>query len=392
MSRIDYWAGASTNEYVYDKAGEYYSNGNYDDALTLYRELMNSGVDDDLYYKSALCCNKLGDYNQAAEYLEKSLRLNDRRFDAFILLAEIYTMQGRNSGAIYNYTRARALKPDHLQTCISLSELYKKQGMEFEAVYYKTKFLQFSKDRRSPEYRSINTGINNALAEAVRYENSAARILARGNAVGAISDYRNAINIYPVSYNTNVGLARALNDSGDFNGALRYFIRALFLNNNDKMLLMYIASVYSRMRDYTRAYCFAKRYLNELVSAHNQAEYLKTIKTINSLQPYAKPESLSRSAAENYFSSNRYFEAYLEYENLSVISDNQESDIQIQLQLLDLMVNPEQYWAKLYIRKGQSLYNLGKMREADGFFARVMELSGPDSEEYKLARASISYV
>ena len=392
MSRIDYWATTSTHEYVYQKAGEYYSDGKYGDALTLYRELMNSGVDDDLYYNAALCCNKLGEFKQAADYLEKSLALNDRRFDAFVLLAEIYSGANENSKAIYNYTRARALKPDYPPACLVLADLCQKQGMEFEAVYYRTKFLQFSKDKRTPEYRRLNNEINNARAEAGRYTVSGARALSRGDVITAVNEYRNAYRFYPADYDTNIGLARGLNDTGDFNGALRHFIRAAYLNNSDSRLFMYIASVYSKIRDYQRAYCFAKRYLNTLISAHNQAEYLKTIKTVNSLEPYSGSGNVSEETAENYFASNRYYEAYLEYENLSILSPEPDYNITVRFQLLELMVNPEKYWSKLYLKKAQSLYNSGKHQEANGFFSRVMDLSPQNSEEYKSARAQISYV
>ncbi len=392
MSRIDYWASTSTHEYVYEKAGEYYIEGRYSHALKLYKELMNSGVDDSLYYNAALCCHKLNELKMAADYLEKSLTLNDRRFDAFVLLAEVYTSQGQYGKAIYDYVRARALKPDHAGVCLALSNLCKQYGMEFEAFYYKNKYLQFAKDKRNPEYKTINNELNAAIIEAGRYSNSGNSAFNRRDFVNAKKDYQKALKIYPADYNINLGYARLLNDLGDFDGALQYFIRALFLNNTDNRVYMHIASVYSKIRDYSRAYCFMKRYLNTLISEHNQPEYLKAIKTINSLETYAKSGNVSKIAAEDYFRLNRYFEAFLEYENLLILENALEAEIIARLQLLESMVNPEQYWSKLYLKKGQALYDSGKIREANEFFSRVMEISVPASGEYKTARSKISHV
>ena len=392
MSRIDYWATTSTHEYMYEKAWEYYSNGNYTDALTLYSELMNSGVDDELYYNAALCCNKLNKQEQAVEFLEKSLALNDRRFDGFILLAEIYTSLNSASKAIYNYTRARALKPDHSGACAALVDLYAKQGQKFESDYYRSRFLQYTKDKRSALYRSLNAENNNARAEAGRYFLTASRAFARGDLFTAKRDYKSGLDIYPADYESNFTYARVCNDLGDNTEAVKYFIRAMFLNNENAGLYMYIASVYSKLRDYSRAYCFLKRYLTLLVSTHNQAEYLKTIQSIKSLEPYSKNGSVSVSSAENYFNSNRYFEAYLEYGNLVILSEGKNSDIEVRLQLLELMVHPDTYWSKLYLRKGQALYDSGKIREANSFFSRVMEILPPNSSGYKLARSKITNV
>ncbi len=392
MSRIDYWATTSTHEYMNEKAWEYYSNGKYIDALTLYTELMNSGVDDELYYNAALCCNKLNKLQQSAEFLEKSLALNDRRFDGFILLAEIYTKLNFLKKAIYNYTRARALKPDHSAVCTALVELYTKSGQKFEAGYYRSLFLQYTKDKKSPLYRTLNSENNNARTEASGFFTAASREYTRGDLYAAGNDYRQGLSIYPADYENCFAYARLCNDSGDNTEALKYFIRAKFLNNENSELNMYIASAYSKLRDYQRAYCFLKRHLNSIAVVHSQREYLKTMKSIKSLEPHAKSGNVSAAAAENYFNSNRYFEAYLEYENLFILSEGTDSEIKIKLQLLELMVRPDIYWSKLYLKKGEALYTTGRIREANEFFSRVMEILPPNSSEYKIARSKIKNV
>lgn len=390
-SRINYLASTSTFGYVYEKAGEYYANGNYGDALILYRELMSSGVDDDLYYNAACCCEKMNNLDQAADYLEKSLKLNDRRFDGFVLLAEIYNKNGDFTKSIYNYTRARALKPDYTAGCLALSDLYKYKLMNFESIYYKNKFLQFTKDKKTHQYRNINQEVNRIRLESGRYSSNGMRAYSRGDLYTARQELVNAVRIYPLDYDTNYTIARVCNDLGENSEASKYFIRALFLNSSNTQIYMYLASVYSKMRDYTRAYCFTKRYLDLLLPNHNQQEYLKTIKTLKSLEPYAV-NNIAIDKAENYISSNRYFEGYLEYQNIKIISKEDNSEVDSRLQLLELMSNPESYWAKLYLKKGQSLYNAGNRQEANNFFSRVMEISLPASAEYKSAKSKLSYV
>ncbi len=392
MGRFEYVASSSTYDYMLEKAAEFYSEGNYSDALVLYLEIMNTGVDDSLYYQTALCYNKLNQRDKAVEYLEKSLALNDRRLSAFVLLAEIYSNSGDNKKAIYNYMRARAIKPDHSASILELAKHFSLMNKEFESVYFYNKFIQFAKDKKSMEYRRIVSDLNNRRTSASRNFSSGLREFTRGNLFASKNEFVRANELYPIDYETNYNLARVCNDSGDFNSALRFFQRALFLNDSDKKIYMYLASVYSKIRDYSRAYCFTKKYLDFVVKENNQAEYLKMIKTLKVFEPYKTSGNVSVDIAENYFSNNRYIEAKLEYECVLILQPELESELKSRVNLLNLIINPEKVLADLYIEKGKSLYNLGKIKEAESFFARVMEITPVNTPEYKLAKSRVGNV
>ncbi len=392
MGRFEYVASSSTYDYMLDKASEFYSEGNYSDALVLYLEIMNTGVDDSIYYQTALCYNKLNNLDKAVEYLEKSLALNDRRLSAFVMLAEIYSKLGDNKKAIYNYLRARTIKPDHSASILELAKLFALENKEFESVYFYNKFIQFAKDKKSREYRQISSDINNRRTTASRNFSSGIREFNKGNLFASKNEFVRANELYPIDYETNYNLARVCNDSGDFNTSLRYFQRALFLDDTDKKIYMYLASVYSKIRDYSRAYCFTKKYLDFVVKENNQAEYLKTIKTLKAFEPYKMAGNVSVNIAENYFNNNRYIEAKLEYDCVLILQPELESELKSKINMLNLVIHPEKVLAELYIEKGKSLYNLGKIKEAESFFTRVMEITSANTQEYKLAKSRVGNV
>ena len=118
MSPYEYWASTSTHEYMRDRAKEYVAEQKFSDALLLYRELMITGVDPIIYYEAANCLYQLGDYVTAADYLEKSINLNDRRWSSFNLMGACYEKLGNTSRAIFAYSRARALKPEDRKSVV----------------------------------------------------------------------------------------------------------------------------------------------------------------------------------------------------------------------------------------------------------------------------------
>lgn len=382
-SRFDYWASDSIYDEVLEKARDYYESGNYSDALKMYNELvMTTGVDADIYHEAGCCYYKLSEFSKAVAYFEKSLQLNDRRWNGFSLLAECYYNLKQYDKAIYNSLRARALKPESLQEILSLSKYYSENNMKFEGFYYLNKGFQLLTDKRNDEYKRISRILSGARYAADKFANSAYRAFSRKEFVSANNFYKQALNEYPISYDYNYNLAIINRDMRNSKESIFYFLRALFLNPRETRIYMHIAAEYSKLRDYTRAYCFVKRYINTLIANPNQAEYLSAMKNLKMLEPHIN-QSFSVDVS-GLLATNKYLEAFYELESSLLIIDNPKS--KIELEKLETMLFPEQSLSKLYNSKGADLYTQGRFKEANKFFTRVMEITAKDSAEYKFAK------
>lgn len=389
MSRFNFLASDSTHELMWDRAREFYNESRYNEALVMYLELLSHGLDADLAYEAGSCYYHLGQYTKAIPLLESSVQLNDRRFTAFKNLADCYQKTNNPQKAIYGYIRARGLKPDDTDCCFNLGKLYSAQNMIFESTYFYNKFLQYEKDKKSERYRSVNSGLNNGRSNADKFLSNASRAYFRKELTSAKDNYILALNNYPISYDANLNLARVYHDMNNHLEAIKYFIRALFLNNNDRKLYMHIAGEYSYIRDYTRAYCYIKRYIETLLSSPNQAEYLNAIKYLKSFEPHIKKDAIKPPVS--LIENNKYYEAALEYENILILNPDN-GDFKINTQLYESLSKPENTLSKLYNKTGNNLLHAGKPKEANKFFTRVMEISAQNSDEYKFAKAKLTNV
>ena len=384
-SRFDYWASDSTYEYTLEKARECYDSGRYVDALILYQQVMTTGVDSDTYFEAACCYHKLAEYSRAVVLFEKSLQLNNRRWSAFVRLADCYYQLKEYKKAINNEMRARTLKPDDLLSILDLAKYYSANNMEFEAMFYKNRALQSIADKRDENYRKISAEISRGRAEADRHANSAYRSLQRKELVPAQTSYLQALKTYPISYESNFNLASVCRDLRNSKAAIKYFMRAMFINPREKRIFNLIASEYSKLADYTRAYCFIKRYLNTLITSSNQAEYLSAMKNLKALEPHINKDF--KPQIDFYINENQYLEAFYEAENALILSETAEN--KKVFQEYELLLYPEASLSKIYNKAGLDLYNSGKHKEANKFFTRVMEISSKESEEYKFAKARV---
>lgn len=385
-SRFDYWASDSTYEYTLEKARECYDSGRYGDALIMYHQLMSTGVDADTYFEAGCCYHKLLDYERAIILFEKSLQLNERRWSALTRLADCYYKLKEYNKAIHTGMRARTLKPDDLISTLELSKYYEENNRLFESMYYRLKVLQSISDKRDENYKKISKTLSTARQEAERHANSAYRSLGRKELVPAQTSYLQALKIYPISYETNYNLAMVYRDLGKPQNAITHFMRALFLNPREKRIYNLIASEYSKLKDYTRAYCFVKRYLNTLITSANQTEYLNAMKNLKLLEPHINKDF--KTNPDIYVQTNSYIEAYYDAENQAIISET--GDSQKICEVYATLLFPEETLSKLYNKTGANLFNSGKIKEANKFFTRVMEISAKDSEEYKFAQARLS--
>lgn len=385
-SRYDYWASDSIYDEILEKARDYYESGNYFDALKMYNELvMTAGIDADIYHEAACCYYKLSEFTSAVAYFEKSLQLNDRRWNGFSLLAECYYNLKQYNNAIYNSLRARALKPESLQETLNLSKYYSENNMKFESFYYLNKAFQALTDKRNDEYKRISGILSSARYNAEKFATSAYRAFSHKELISANNSYKQALAEYPINYDYNYNLAIINRDMKNSKESIFYFLRALFLNPRETRIYMHIAAEYSKLRDYTRAYCFVKRYINTLIANPNQSEYLSAMKNLKMLEPHIN-QSFSIDVSE-LLATNKYLEALYELENSLLITNNEKN--KIEFEKLEMLIFPEQSLSKLYNSKGTDLYTQGKFKEANKFFTRVMEISSKDSAEYKFAKDRI---
>ena len=391
MSEHDYWASTSTYDFMLDKADGYFDEGKFNDALIIYKNLSANGVDDEMYFKIASCYYNLKNFEKAIIYFEKSLQLNKRRWSAFNYLADSYEQIGEISKAIHNYSWARTLKPDEVFSVLKLGILYASNKMEFESFYFYNKFLLMSKDKREDNYRTISRTMNDARMNSDRLYHRGQRAYSSKDLYSARNDFLSAYKMFPINYDLNISLAKVFHDLGDYQKSINYYLNALFLRPENNKLFMQIASEYSYLRDYTKAYCFIKRYQEGLITTHNQEEYLKVMKNLKALESHVNKAQVV--SVDLFIENNKYREALYEYENYSILnSTNLSVEERIILQDLESLVYPEKTLSKLYNKAGLDLYNAGRFKDANKFFSRVMEISERNTEEYKLAKVKFSNV
>ena len=78
-----------------------------------------------------------------------------------------------------------------------------------------------------------------------------------------------------------------------------------------------------------------------------------------------------------------------EYENTVILNENMQNELGEKITLLKTFINPESYVIKNYLEKGEKAYQNKDFTTSNKYFTKVIQLSSPDSSEYKLAKSRI---
>lgn len=372
----------------FEAAKSNYSKGDYNAALRIYLDMLNTSMSYKLYYEIGRCYYKLNEYLPAEEYFKKSVSLEGFKNPSYLYLGNIFYKKEDLTRAIEYWANAYAYKPDDEAVCLNLATSYFSKGMKFQSVFYYEKYLKYARDKGG-SYSAIKESIDKCNELGREFFQKAQRAISVKDNKTAIEYLTFAVKNLPVSFDINHLLGKVYLEESDNMHALIYLKQALCLDNKSLDVLQKLSSVFINVGDYTSAYCTMRRLLPLVL--HNQQEYLRTLHLIKELNSAFDELSYRghKEWGDKYYGDNNYHMALMEYENTIILNDGMQKEVGERVELLKSFLNPEARIIKACLEKGGELYADGDYRKANKYFSKVMLLSNENSSEYKLAKSRV---
>jgi predicted TPR repeat methyltransferase len=207
----------------------FHRDGRLDDALTVYGQVLkvqpqNAVV---LHYSGVLA-NQIGEHDQAADLIEKSLKLVSDRADWYSNFGIVQQERGRLDEAIAAYNRAIELDPGHANAHSNLGVLLRATGKPVEAEEaYRTAI------RLNPEHIEAYTNLGILLDTLKRSEES-------------VACFCRVITLRPKHREARRHLAIAHCTLGEFGAAIKIFEEWLAEEPGDPIALHMLSAVSGR--------------------------------------------------------------------------------------------------------------------------------------------------
>src|SRR3972149_4695958 len=110
--------------------------GNIDDALKIIKSFSHSHANSaELYYQWGHCLDDMGEYQEAFNKYEKSLKIDPDHAKTLFRMAFNYDMGGEDEKAIEYYEKCTKLHPTYKNAFINLGILYEDTGKHDDAVF-----------------------------------------------------------------------------------------------------------------------------------------------------------------------------------------------------------------------------------------------------------------
>lgn len=371
-----------------EAAKNHYSTGNYSAALQLYLSMLNSSMSYKLYHRIGKCYYKMNDLKLAEEYFERSTKLEPQNNPSFYYLGVICYKRTDIRGAISNWVKSFAYKPDDENVSMNLATSYFSLGMRFQSIFYYDKYLKYA-ENNTEAYKTVKTSLDEYNRIGMDFMQKAKQAIARKDTKAAIDFLFFAVKNLPISFDINYVLGSLYLQTGDNMHAMIYLKQALCLDSRSMDTLQKLISVFINLGDYTSAYCMMRRLLPLVI--HNQEEYLKTLKMIKDLSATFDDFSYKghKEWGDNYYNENNYHFALIEYENCVILKDELQEEYSEKIEEIKSYIYPEVRAAKNNLATGNKLLLEGNNREANKYFTKVMKFSDENSSEYKMAKSRI---
>ena len=390
MVSSDYYIvdNSDMEEKKLEAARNHYMSGDYQAALKLYLSLINTSISYKLYHRIGKCYYKMDDYKNAEEYFLKSIGLEKEENPSYYYLGNISYKKEDLKKAIYYWVCAFAYKPEDGNICLNLATSYFSCGMKFQSIFYYEKYLKYAQDN-STSYNAVKQSINEYTKIGNDFVQKAKYSISKKDYKTAIEFLSFAYKNIPTSYEINLLLGTAYLAENDNMHAMIYLKQAYCIDNRSIEVLQMLTSVFINLGDYTAAYCTLQRILP--LTINNQEEYLSTMKVIKELNTTFDEQSYigHKEWGDNYYRENNFHFALFEYENCTLLSEKMKEELKERIDKVKLFINPESHIIKTSLEKGNLLYKQGDVKAAGKYFSKVIQLSEPDSYEYKLAKTRV---
>jgi len=391
MANSDYYI--QDNSDIEDKKLEaakgLYQSGNYQGALKLYLDMVNTSYSYKLSYEIGRCYYRLNEFDDALNYFLNSISLESYKNPSYSFVGNIYFKKDLINKAIEYWSLAYAYKPDDENVCLNLATSYFTRNMKFHSIVFYEKYLKYAKDKASSHYLEIKNSMENFSKLGNEFYQKAQRAVSNQDNETAIQALEYAVNYLPTNFEINYLLGKLYLEEKQYLQSLAYMKQALCLDKKSLDVLQRLSTVMINLGDFTGAYCCFKRILPLVIN--NQKEYLEVIKTIKRLEDSFDNFSHQghKEWADRYYEENNYILAYMEYENCLLINPNISAQIEERIELLRMFLNPEERIIKLCLEKGGTIYSAGDYKLSNKYFSRVLALSNEDSYEYRIAKSRI---
>ena len=371
-----------------EAARNHYMSGDYQAALKLYLSLINTSISYKLYHRIGKCYYKMGDTKQAEEYFLKSIGLEKGENPSYIYLGNINYKKEDLKKAIYYWACTFAYKPEDENICLNLATSYFSCGMKFQSVFYYEKYLKYAQERGS-SYTAVKQSLDEYTKIGNDFMQKAKLSIARKDYKTAIEFLTFAYKNIPTNYEINLLLGTAYLAENDNMHAMIYLKQAYCIDAKSVEVLQMLTSVFINLGDYTAAYCALRRILPLVIN--DQEEYLTTMKVIKELNTTFDEQSYigHKEWGDNYFRENNFHFALYEYENCTLLSERMQEELKEKIDRIKLFINPEAHIIETSLERGNKLYKDGNTKAAQKYFSKVIQLSDPESPEYKLAKSRV---
>jgi tetratricopeptide (TPR) repeat protein len=116
-------------------AGIYLRQGRLDNAISLYKDVLDIKPDDSATREElAKCYIKKNDFDNAVKISKEMIKINPKESQAYVILALSLAEKGLWDQAIQNYRQAVRLNPDNYLVRFKLAETYRKNNMINSAI------------------------------------------------------------------------------------------------------------------------------------------------------------------------------------------------------------------------------------------------------------------
>ncbi len=211
-------------------AKAYYMNNEYSKSIKMYKQALQFGENDDIYYSLALAYKKAGKTDNVIECYKKAINLNSSNYNALYNLTIAYKDANDTDNAILCAKKCLAIKADDEDIYAMMSGFYEESGDLLQAVDSLKRAILFNNKNYLYFY---NLGV---LLSRLKMRNES--ILAFERAIelnsGNIESYVNLASIYKGT---------------DNNKALELLQKAYKLDNLNENVLLSLAQTYRDLFD-----------------------------------------------------------------------------------------------------------------------------------------------
>ncbi|MFW6254631.1 MAG: tetratricopeptide repeat protein [Chitinivibrionales bacterium] len=225
------------------RLAQYYADlGWYNEAIELYRELMNRfGQDYAIILEYGNICFNRQDIENAYEAFERLTTLRPRKLEGWNNLGIVHLTRKDFDAARRCFEKVLELEPDNYGALLNLGNYYDQKEENQRAI----ELFEKAAEAR-PDFADAWFNLGNAYVKAQRLRD-------------AIPAYQKAIRYQPEfpSALKNLGVVYERLDQVD--AALKLYTEALELNKADAGIYMNIASIHTRRKEYDKAKDFFLR-------------------------------------------------------------------------------------------------------------------------------------